>query len=182
MFRTKVLSVSMNFIVCQWLRWRFKVNFGQRLDGVYLNSALYEVQLLRAPTWPGWWGEWTPQFGASGSGGASLSPARGDGEHRGLVGSAQKTASIWWCCCGCSLKFLCRGMIQGESFQANSIMNQCITSSSFLSLWHACCFSWVKCCWKQSEGREDLKERRQEDPDMNLSHPQNACINWLVPA
>lgn len=83
---------------------------------------------------------------------------------------------LWWL-----TEIHLEGVIRGESFQANSIMNQCITSSSFLSLWYACCLSWVKCCWEEGEGREDLKEARQEDPDMNLSHPQNACINWSLP-
>lgn len=81
----------MNFILCQWLKWRrFKVNFEECLDGVYLNSALCEVQLLRIPALPGWCGELSPWFGASGSGDASLFPAHGDSEHRDLLPAHRK--------------------------------------------------------------------------------------------
>lgn len=56
-------------------------------------------------------------------------------------------------------------MIQGERFEANSIMNQCI-KLSFLSMGCACWLSWVKCYWNEGEGWED---GRQKDPDINLN-------------
>jgi len=46
--------------------------------------------------------------------------------------------------------------MQGESFEANSIMNQCIKPSSFLSLWYACWLSWVKHYWKEIEGKCEM--------------------------
>lgn len=95
---------------------------------------------------------------------------------QGLVVSTQKTASIWWCCCGCSLKFVCREWSKEKAFRQIALWISALHLLLFLACGtHVVCHEW-NAAERRVKGEKIWK--RQEDPDMNLTHPQNAYINW----
>lgn len=90
--------------------------------------------------------------------------------------STQKTASIWWCCCGCSLKFICREWSKEKAFRQIALWISALHLLLFLACGtHVVCHEW-NAAERRVKGEKIWK--RQEDPDMNLTHPQNAYINW----
>lgn len=173
-FWTKILSVGMHFIVCQWHKWRFKVNLSS-----ILTVFIWTLHWMRCRS-----SDYHPCQAAVGTYSLVWSPrvrrclfvsSPWSRRAQGLV-STQKTASIWWCCCGCSLKFICREWSKEKAFRQIALWISALHLLLFLACGtHVVCHEW-NAAERRVKGEKIWK--RQEDPDMNLTHPQNAYINW----
>lgn len=103
-----------------------------------------------------------------------------------LVASAQKTASVWWCCCGCSLEFIYR-----ERYKEKALRQIALWISALNLLFLVCavpvgCHDWNAAEMGVKDG-EIWKDERQRiliftsvSPTCPLP-PKNTYINWRMP-